>query len=88
MKGDLISLQSIHKRYCSLLNKHKNLGFSEVELREYLQKIGCLQEDYVKTVPIPENGVLTLDHLYLKKRDWKISPKDKPRMDKKLRGEE
>ena len=88
MKGDLISSQSVHNRYTGLLSKYPGrIGFSEIELRDYLMKIGCLHEDYVKTRPISENKVLELSDLYLQKRDWTINPKDKRCLQKSLRGE-
>ena len=88
MKGDLISPQSVHNRYTGLLSKYPGrIGFSEIELREYLIKNGCLHEDYVKTLPISENKVLELSDLYLQKRDWTINPKDKRCVQESLRGE-
>lgn len=87
MKDELISPQSVHNRYRVLLRKFPKIGFSEIELRDYLMKINCLHEDYIKTVNIPDDKVLELSDLYLKKRDWTISPKDKRCVQKSLRGE-
>lgn len=87
MKDELISPQSVHNRYRVLLRKFPKIGFSEIELRDYLMKIGCLHEDYIKTVPISEGKMLELSDLYLQKRDWKISPRDAHEVQKSLRGE-
>lgn len=88
MKNEPISPQSVHNRYTGLLSKYPGrIGFSEIEFRDYLKSINCLQEDYVKTVPIHEDKMLELSDLYLQKRDWKISPKDKRCVQQSLRGE-
>ena len=88
MKGEPISPQSVHNRYTSLLSKYPGrVCFSEIEFRDYLKSIQCLHEDYVKIVSIPEDKMLELSDLYLQKRDWKISPKDKLCVQQSLRGE-
>lgn len=89
MKDELISPQSSHRRYRGLLSKHPGkIGFSEREFRDYLIANQCFQDDCIKISAVDDDCKIQLSDIVIQRKDWYVCPKDKPIMEKRLRGAE